>query len=154
MGGRNSTVAILVACALGATACSAKDRTSDSQGTGSAAGTEPCEGFDDGNACTIDTCGGTTAVHTPIPTIDDNYPCTIDECDPVTAEITHTLKTIDDGNACTADYCDEATGEVHHNEIQPGWWCGSCPAGWHSIEQKDNDCGGPGTLYYLCAITC
>jgi len=70
---------------------------------------------DDGNSCTIDTCGslsgnpGCVYVDTcshPCDTLvcDDGDACTIDDCDPLSGCI-HTPLDCDDGDACTEDSC-------------------------------------------------
>jgi len=46
--------------------------------------------FDDGNLCTVETCGNEGWIHTKIPAseLDDGNSCTVDQCDP-SLGITH-----------------------------------------------------------------
>ena len=77
-------------------------------------GINPClqTSCNDNNACTSDTCDGSTGQavcsNTPLVCNDQNA-CTTDACDPATG-CTTTPLVCNDQNACTADSCDPATG--------------------------------------------
>lgn len=157
----NANAVMFAACTL-AMACSAKDRTSDSGGTngtgGSSAdaGTEPCEGFDDHDACTTDTCGGTTAVHTPVP-VDDGNQCTTDACDSATGEVSHEPFAEDDGDICTWDTCDPANGMKHEAKSSEAY-CTHCTESESSFAKNATETtypnpGCPNGVQYVCTCT-
>ena len=89
--------------------------------------------IDDNDACTFDACNKQTGVsHTPLdPSIyDDNNACTVDACDPQMGPVNTALDpaTYDDNNGCTADACDPVTGISHTPNV-------ICP------QQIAEDCG-------------
>jgi len=83
----------------------------------------------DGNPCTIDSCGPKGCVHIPV-NCDDGNACTIDSCGP--KGCVHIPVNCDDGNACTIDLCD-ANGCVHipmncdKGDLWNTDYCLSCP---------------------------
>jgi hypothetical protein len=57
---------------------------------------------DDGNPCTVDSCGPDGCIHAPV-NCDDGNPCTVDSCGP--NGCVHVAVNCDDGNPCTVDSC-------------------------------------------------
>lgn len=125
-------------------------------GAPSDAGKEPCIGFNDGNACTIDTCGGTTAVHTPIP-VDDGNQCTTDACDSSSGAVSHAPYAEDDGDICTWDTCDPVTG-MKHEAKGPEAYCEHCTESESSFAKNATEStypnpGCPDGVQYICTCT-
>jgi len=97
---------------------------------------------DDGNPCTVDSCGvDGEPVHVD-KSCTDNKDWTRDWCDPTTGDCHHDACNINcsDDDACTRDGCDTLTGECTHESVECGdgsrCVAGTCIA-WC---ERDADC--------------
>lgn len=82
---------------------------------------ETTEECDDGNLCTVDSCGADKrcvfAVKCPSET------CSVGSCDADTGECAYAPRVCDDGNECTVDSCDDTRGCVFDAEAS---FCTAC----------------------------
>jgi hypothetical protein len=68
---------------------------------------------DDGNPCTVDSCGGSTCTFTPLPTnsaCSDGSACTVNDACNASGKCTGIATVCSDGNPCTSDTCNPVTG--------------------------------------------
>ncbi len=110
-------------------------------GAGVAAGCQ--NGCDDNDACTMDSCVGSSCVHVA-KSCDDGNLCTEDSC--VNGTCQNQAKNCDDGMGCTVDSC--VNGECQHSancDDSNGCTDDSCTGGSCQHTNNNASCGNGGT---------